>query len=237
MDIKVLEDKFTVVDLSHSIDEKIPIWPGELGFSREIAKDYEDWGYRGLIYTMGACLGTHMDAPLHFDKDGMSLSEIPLSNLIVSCYCIDVSSKCSDDLLIEEKDIVDFEKQHGTIKAKSIVVVCTGWDKRWENTKDYINQDSNLKMHFPGFSLEAAKLLLKREVVGIDALSPDGSEKNGFDVHELFLKNEKYFIENLTNLQKLPPTGSYIIALPLKIIKGTEISIRAIGLIPYKLKT
>jgi kynurenine formamidase len=236
---KVIEDRFNVVDLSHDISEKTVTWRGETGFSREIQVDYDSEGYRSLIYTFGACVGTHMDAPAHFDKGGTSLADIPLNNLIIPCCCIDVSSKSSDNFLISSKDIDNFEKKYGEIPPKSIVFGYTGWDDRWDDHKAYRNEDSDKKMHFPGFSLESAKLLLKRDVVGIgiDTLSPDGSENNGFDVHNLLLKSGKYFIENLTNLKKVPPKGSYVIALPLKIVEGTEIAVRVIALIPDGLKS
>jgi kynurenine formamidase len=118
------------------------------------------------------------------------------------------------------------------IQANSFVVGFTGWSRRWGDPDQYRNV-VNGSMCFPGFSQEAAELLLERNVagVGIDTLSPDGSNME-FPVHLSFLRAGKVLLENLTNLDRLPAAGSYILALPLKIKGGTESPIRAVGLIP-----
>lgn len=78
-------------------------------------------------------------------------------------------------------------------------------------------------MHFPGFFKEAIDYLLTKNIVGIgiDALSSDGSDIN-FAVHHKILAAGKYIIENLCSLEKLPPQGSKVITLALKIKNGSE---------------
>ncbi len=117
----------------------------------------------------------------------------------------------------------------------NLVVGYTGWSKFWNNPDKYRNADELNQLHIPGFSTQAAELLLKRNVVGIgiDTLSPDGGNTT-FPVHHLMLKAGKYLIENLTNLEYMPATGAWVITLPLKIDGGTESPIRALGLVPNK---
>ncbi len=88
---------------------------------------------------------------------------------------------------------------------------------------------------FPSVSPGAAELLLDRGVnaLGIDTLSPDRPE-DGFPVHRLFLGADKIIIENVAHLDSMPPAGSFVMVLPMKIENGTEAPVRLAGLIPRK---
>lgn len=67
--------------------------------------------------------------------------------------------------------------------------------------------------------------------LGIDTLSPDRPNE-GYPVHRTLLSAGKYIIENIANSEQLPPTGSFVLALPLKIRQATEAPMRLIGLLP-----
>jgi kynurenine formamidase len=60
-------------------------------------------------------------------------------------------------------------------------------------------------------------------------LSPDRPE-NGYLVHKLLFEHNKYIVENITNAKKLPPSGAYSLALPMKMDELTEALVRLIGL-------
>ncbi|WP_371254337.1 hypothetical protein [Orientia tsutsugamushi] len=66
--------------------------------------------------------------------------------------------------------------------------------------------------------------------IGIDTLSPDRPE-DGFKVHKTFLSADKIIVENVANLDSIPPTGSFVMILPIKIKDGTEAPVRLVGLI------
>jgi kynurenine formamidase len=219
------------IDLTHTLNPDVPTWEYSKGFISRIEMDYSQ-GCRVQSYEMAAGIGTHMDAPAHFFQDGKQIAEIPLNALIAPCFVIDVSKKAHPDYLILQSDIEEFENTHGVISEGSFVIGNTGWFKKWKNPKKYRNQDRSGKMHFPGFSPEAVSLLLKRKIVGIgiDTLSPDGPNV-AFPVHRSLLKADKYIVENLTALDRIPPTGATIILLPLKIDDGTESPIRAVAII------
>lgn len=227
-----MHKQFTFVDLTHTITTSIPAWQGTDSFSTNIIRDYHQ-GLRTQQFNIGSNTGTHLDAPAHFYKNAPAVDDIPLDKLIVPAYVIDVSSKASEDYRISGDDITEFEKQYGQIPEGSLVIGNTGWHRNWIEPKKYRNLDSSNVMHFPGFSLEAAQLLLERNIVGIaiDTLSPDGADTT-FPVHKLLLKAGKYIIENIANIEKLPPTGAYVIALPLKIHGAVEAPMRIIGLVP-----
>ena len=104
-------------------------------------------------------------------------------------------------------------------------MIKTGWERFWNEPQKYRN-----KHIFPSVSADAANLLLQRGVaaLSIDTLSPDSPE-DGFNVHRIFLGNNKLLIENAANLDKMPSTGSYVMICPIKIKDGTEASTRVVG--------
>ena len=224
--------QFTYIDLTHTVTTSIPAWQGTDSFSTNIIRDYHQ-GHRTQQFNIGSNTGTHLDAPAHFEQHAQMIDDIPLDKLIVPACVIDVSSKASEDYRISVDDIIAFEKKHGQISAGSLVIGNTGWHRHWIEPKKYRNLDPHNVMHFPGFSLEAAKHLLQRSIVGIaiDTLSPDGADST-FPVHKLLLHAGKYIIENIANIEKLPPIGAYVIALPLKIHDAVEAPMRIVGLVP-----
>ncbi len=220
-----------IIDLTHLLNGDIPTWNGTCGFHSEIKMDYPK-GCRVQQYKMHAGVGTHMDAPSHFYKDGKHIADMPLEQLIVPGHVIDVTKRRAPDLLISPADLKAYEEKHGKIEKNSLVIGYTGWGAFWNDTTRYRNADAKGKMHFPGFSKKAAEFLLERDIagLGIDTLSPDGSN-HGFPVHELILGAGKYILENLTNLDKLPPKGALCLALPIKVDQGTEAAVRAVALL------
>lgn len=215
------------IDLTHTLTPDIPTWTGRCGFETHIAMDY-DQGLRVMKFKGQTGIGTHMDAPNHFFPNAKSIDEIGLENFLIPLYVLDVRDKMSPDLMISKEDILSFEKKHGGIQKKSLFIGFTGWGKFWNDPLKYRND-----LRFPGFHIEAADLLSERDVcgIGIDTLSPDGSNMS-FPVHKKFLGENRYIIENLASLEKLPPMGALGIVLPMKIQGGSEAPIRAIAHIP-----
>jgi kynurenine formamidase len=111
-------------------------------------------------------------------------------------------------------------------------MVKTGWSKFWNEPSKYHNNHV-----FPSVSAAAAELLVERGVsaIGIDTLSPDRPE-DGFKVHKAFLGADKIIIENIANLDSMPPTGSFCLVLPIKIKDATEAPVRLVGLIEREIK-
>lgn len=229
--MKLFAEKFKIIDLTYSLDENVPTWNGSCGFHQELKLDYEG-GCRVYSYKCHAGIGTHMDAPSHFIPGGKDIGDISLEQLIVPVSLIDVRDKAHADFFLSAQDILDFEKKHGVIPPKSLVIGYTGWGKYWNDVDKYRSPDAQGKMHYPGFSAEAAELLLQRQIagIGIDTLSPDGSHKS-FPVHHLILGAGKYILENLANLDQMPSSGAYAIVLPMKVRAGTEAPVRAIALL------
>ena len=224
------------IDLTHDLHSGVPTWSGEAEFETEILKDYPNCGYRLHQYTLRkAGVGTHFDSASHFFQNGRTVLEYELRELIVPACVLNVTkqARLSADYQISIEDIEKWEQANGRIPENSLFIAYTGWEYFWSNREKYLNKDPNGIRHFPGFSKDAAEILLSRKVVGlgIDALSPDPGNSQTFDVHRCFLGGGKYLLENLCNLSKLPPSGAWILTLPLKVRDGSEAPARVVGVI------
>lgn len=222
---------YHIVDLSHTLDEAIPSWNGSCGFHQEVKLDYNsniEISFRVQQLKMHAGIGTHLDAPAHCNLGKKTIHQLDLNNLVAPCVMINVSAQADENYSLSLDEVKLFEKTHGIIQPKSFVIIRTGWEKFWKEPKKYHNN-----YRFPSVSKAAADFLIERQVVGlgIDTLSPDRPE-SGFLVHAAFLGCEKYIIENIANAASLPPTGSWIMPLPIKTYGGTEAPMRLVGCIP-----
>jgi kynurenine formamidase len=125
-----------------------------------------------------------------------------------------------------------WEKKHGRISDGSIVLLRTGWASRWPDAAKYRNQDAQGKMHFPGFSADAAKFLIARKVSGIgcDTLSTDYGASDDFAVHHLVLGAGLYQLENLADLRDVPEAGAFLVVAPIKLEGGSGGPVRVFAI-------
>jgi kynurenine formamidase len=184
--------------------------------------------------------GTHMDAPIHFAEGKLSAAEVPLTSCIAPLCVIDVSEACERDAdyRMIAADIEGWEKRHGRIPAGSIVLMRSGWGARWPDKKRYLGTDKPLdvpNLHFPGYSKEAAELLVNERAIAalaIDTASIDYGQSKDFIAHQVLNGANKPAFENIANADKLPPTGATFVALPLKIEGGSGGPARIIAVLP-----
>lgn len=226
---------YTIIDLTHTLTAEVPTWNGFCGFCLNVKENY-DHDFLAQEMNMRSGIGTHMDAPAHRIQGGLAIDEIPIEKFIAPCCVIDVSDKAEADYQISVGDVEIYEKTFEKIPKGALVIGYTGWSRFWPDEATYRNVDAEGHMRFPSFSAQAVEVLLKREIVGIaiDTLSPD-PENSDYPVHQLILGSGKYIIENIADCSQIPPRGSYIIALPLRVQKGAESPIRMIALVPKDL--
>ena len=116
-----------------------------------------------------------------------------------------------------------------------MVLMYTGWSRKWSDYDAYKNQDEDGRMHFPGFSEEAATFLVEeREIngIGIDNLSVDAAAGPGFPAHGIVNGAGKFHLENVANVHLLPPSGAYLIVAPIKIEGGSGGQVRIFAVVP-----
>lgn len=224
------------VDLTHPIHHNMAFWPGGVTFTKEALATYENNGYLLHKFTMGENTGTHVDAPAHFIRGNRSIDQLPLDQLILPIVVIDAKAQVADnpDYQLTIADIEHWEAEHGRIPANSLVILNSGWHHRFDTPKRYLNMDDNNVMHFPGYSPQAAVLLVKRNIagIGIDTLSLDHGPSTTFATHVVMLTANKYQIENLANLDALPATGATAVIGVLPVRGGSQAQARIFALLP-----
>jgi len=177
-----------------------------------------------------------MDAPAHFPPGKVTVDEIPAKQLMGPAVVLDVRAEGAKDadFQLPAASVEEWEKRHGRIPEGAIVLLRTGWASRWPDAQRYRNQDAQGKMHFPGFSSVAAKLLIERKVSGLgcDTMSIDYGASGDFAVHRLALGAGLYHLENLADLTELPESGAFLIAAPIKLEGGSGGPVRVFALLP-----
>jgi kynurenine formamidase len=228
--------KTRVIDLSYALSDKLVAWPGDAkAFEAKANATIEKNGYFTRSFWMLEHYGTHMDAPAHFPPGKTTLDKIAVERFFGPAVILDVRSEAerNPDYQLTVKRIEAWEERHGKIPAGAIVVLRTGWASRWPDVVRYRNQDANGIMHFPGFSLEAAKFLLERKISGLgcDTLSIDPGNSPDFPVHHTVLGAEAFQLENLADLKDLPEAGAFLIAAPIKLEGGSGGPVRVFALV------
>lgn len=224
----VMEGKALVVDLTYPLNEKNAYWPvgNYVPFKYEvIANIRKDRVFSGR-YSAPEHLGTHIDAPNHFEQNQPSVDQIPFEQLVGPAVVINVEEKVEKnaDYTLLLSDILSWEKENGQIPAGAVVLLNTGWSKRWNDFEKYKNADKTGRMRFPGYSKESASFLVEKRYIkgiGIDTLSGDCGICSDFQVHHIINGAGKFILENVANLDKLPPKGATLILAPIKIEGGS----------------
>jgi kynurenine formamidase len=229
--------KTRVLDLSYAINDKLVPWPGdEKYFEAKVNATIEKNGYFTRSFWMLEHYGTHLDAPAHFPPGKATVDQIPAKQLFGPAVVIDIRAESGKDAdyQLPAARVEDWEKQHGRIPQGAIVLLRTGWASRWQDAKRYRNQDAAGTMHFPGFSVDAAKLLIGRRASGLgcDTMSVDFGASQDFAVHHLALGAGLYHLENLADLSELPESGAYLIVAPIKLEGGSGGPVRVFALLP-----
>ena len=234
---------YDLVDLSHSYGSETLYWPTSPSRFEKTVISFGETESGGFYSAFSICTpehgGTHLDAPLHFAADGLSTEKIRLENLIAPAVVIDVSEKAAADrnYLLSANDVRSFEDQHGRINPGAIVLLRTGWSKYWPNAESYLGDDTPgdaSKLTFPSYGEDAARLLVEERkvaILGVDTASIDFGRSQDFVVHRAAAARNVSGLENLTNLDSLPATGSLVLALPMKIEGGSGGPVRVVALV------
>jgi kynurenine formamidase len=232
-----------VVDLTYPFDDKTIYWPtSPTGFVHEkVFYGKTEGGFFYSAYNAGAPEhgGTHLDAPVHFAEGRATADTVPLSRLIGPAVVVDVAAAAASDVdyRVTREDIEAFERAHGAIEPSTLVLIRTGWGTRWPDKKRYLGDDRPGRadaLHFPGIGADAARALVERRVdaVGIDTASIDHGPSQDFMAHQLLLGADIPAFENVASMESLPPRGTLVIALPMKIRGGSGGPLRIVAVLP-----
>lgn len=239
-----LADAFAViaskpkVDLTHAFSPTTPVWSG-FGQARmtpavdprtleayTIARN----GFRATYYAMVGQYGTHVDPPAHFSPTGKTMDEIPLDAMILPLIVLDDTPYLSADPshAFSLDDLAAWEKLHGPVPKGAFVALRTDMSKDWLGDPARFKRDP-----FPAWSLPVLKVLFEqRGATAIGHESMDTDDTKGMESETYVLGSGHYQIEVMDNLDKVPPTGAFIVATWPKVKNGLGFPARVFAVLP-----
>jgi kynurenine formamidase len=234
-----------IVDLSHAYDARAIFWPTAAPFRLEKVADGMTPGgyyYAANDFFTSEHGGTHIDSPIHFAQGRQTVDRIPLERLIGAAVVIDVTEAAAKDAdyQVTADDLQRAEASGGRIPDRAILLIRTGYSKRWPDAATYLGTAERgaaavAKLRFPGLHPHAAAWLIANRsisAIGIDTASIDYGQSTLFESHRTLFAKDVPAFENLTNLDRLPARGAHIVALPMKIAGGSGAPLRAVAILP-----
>lgn len=228
------------VDLSHSFSPTTPLCEvlPKTTFNKVLS--YKEHGVLSHAYNFVGQCGTHIDPPCHLVDGLRALDQITLEELILPLVVIDVHKEVQDnpDYMLQISDVVNWEAQYGELPSQAFVAMRTDWSERWPDDAAVQNRDSAGVTHWPGWSMEVLRFLAEeRSVVAIghETIGTDGgidTARGNYERQHYWQAQDRYQIELMANLHKLPPFGSILICAFPVAEKGSGFPARVIAVIP-----
>ncbi|MDR2966526.1 MAG: cyclase family protein [Methanobacteriaceae archaeon] len=204
------------IDLTHELKNDTQVYPGDPKFilinSKDTNKDYSLLEIGGNLHT-----GTHIDAPYHYIANGKKVKNLLLENLIGKSNVFDISHiNPNKEINIEYIPTLNKtrEKKYSTtndlIKGlEKIIILKTSWCNNWG--------DENYFTENPYISKEVAKIFVENNISGVAIDSPSVDSYGENKIHKIFLKNNIWIVENLTNMNKIYEGIYKVFFIPLNI--------------------
>lgn len=235
-------EAFDVVDLSHSLGPGSPyiqVRDATFPFHRAPIATIATRGVYANRWELTEHIGTHLDAPCHFDERARCVDAVPIADLFAEAVVIDLSTRARADADTELTldDLSAWQAQHGAFPPRCAVLLHSGWESRWPSQERFANADANGVMHFPGFSRAAVEQLAKSpEVLGIgtDTFSLDPGRDARYEGHRILSSAGKWALECLANLGQLPARGARLFVGAPKVEAASGTPARVIAWVPRR---
>jgi len=228
------------IDLTHAFSSAIPRWPGFPAEERKTIYTYEKDGFFAELFTHVGQYGTHCDPPGHFHKGLRMIDEIPVKEMILPLVVIDCSQRvaANPDYQLVLGDVTAWEEKHGRIPAGSFVAMRSDWSKRFTDFDAFYNKDEKGQSHYPGWTLDALKFLFDQRgvtAIGHEPIDADAAvaQKEGFFSCESYvLETNRFQVELLANLDKVPEAGALLVCSWPKPKSGSGFPARVFAILP-----
>ena len=209
-----------LIDLTHSISPKMPVYPGTEPPLFTTGCSIDDNGFLEKKITLYSHTGTHIDAPAHLIKGSNTLNRLSIKHFYGKAFLLNLA-----DIKNRTIGIKELEPHRDTISQAEFLLIYTGWSLYWGNEKYFSN--------YHVLSSEAADWLSRFGLkgVGFDTISADKADTQNFPVHKAFLQKDTIIVENLTNLEKLPCDHFIFSCFPLKFEDADGSPVRAVAII------
>ncbi|XP_052076234.1 isatin hydrolase-like [Mytilus californianus] len=235
---------FDIVDLSHTIGPttiRLPFYPP---YNFTVIKKYFDENLNIWIeenwFGMAEHTNTHVDAPAHMFRGRPFMNEVPLEKMVGPGVIIDVTEKVAVNFVygVMVDDLLNWEAQFGKIPDYAVVIMNSGWYKKYPDPELVFGSQNwtNMQTHrFPSWTIDAVEwLLCNRHVlaVGVDTPSVDLRGLGALPVHKRLFRESIIALEGVANLDAIPPCKSTIFIPPLKLYKGSGAPARIFATVP-----
>lgn len=232
------------IDLTHAFGPGIPHYVAFPDEERETLFHYDEGvgshgtGFLAHRYTHIGQWGTHVDPPAHFARGGRFLDELPVTDMILPLVVVDVRQQVAadPDHTLSVDDVQAHEAQHGQIPAGAFVALQTGWADRWPDGEAMANKDDQGVAHYPGWGVDALTFLVQERAVtaiGHETTDTDPGvavSAGSLAAESYILDADKWQIELLTGLDRVPPTGALVVATWPKPQQGSGFPARVFAI-------
>lgn len=207
-----------VIDLTHTISEDMPVFPGSETPKLTTKSTYEKDGFKETLLQMYSHVGTNMDPPAHIFTNRKTLDQFSPEQFIGKALVVD----CRD---LKEGQVIAMDKINiDKAKLADFLLFNLGWDKRW-NLDTYFNDYPCIDDTVLEFILNSNFKGIGFDVMGLDLLRDENLTRH----KALFKDTDIVNIENLTNLDQCGNDLFWLSCFPLKIENCDGFPIRAIA--------
>lgn len=209
-----------VIDLTHTIQETMPVYPGTEPSRLIPANSYEKDGFKETLLQMYSHTGTHMDPPAHLFPGRTTLDDFPVSQFLGKALVIDCRS-LKEGQAITMAQLAPYGDK---VRQADFLLFNLGWDKRW-GTDAYFGDypcvddavlDFIIQSHYKGIGFD---------VIGLDPIADENLTRH----KKLFQSCDMVNIENLKNLDQCGSDLFWFSCFPLKLAQSDGAPIRAVA--------
>ena len=209
-----------VIDLTHTICEDMPVYPGTETPKLKAANSYELDGFKETKLTMFSHTGTHIDPPAHLFPNGLTLDQFPPEQFIGKALVIDCR-----DLRCGEAITMEHLRAYGEApQAADFLLFNLGWDKYW-GTDSYFGDYPCIDDAVLDYILAGSYKGIGFDVIGLDPIADANLPR-----HKKLLADKP--IINIENLKNLHLCGSQLFhfgCFPLKTADADGAPARAMA--------
>jgi kynurenine formamidase len=233
------------VDLTHSFEPGIPHWPGFPDEKTETLFWYDPGvapgsGFYAQYFSHVGQWGTHVDPPAHFVKGGRTLDQIGVKEMIMPMVVIDAHEQAArnPDYVLTMDDVKSWETRHGPVPEGSFVAMRTDWSARWPDMAAMQNKDADGISHYPGWSLEVLEYLYETRKIGASGHETTDTDpglvtsKDQFPLETYILNQDRFQIELLASLERVPEAGALAVVTFPKPKNGSGFPARIFAILP-----
>jgi kynurenine formamidase len=226
-----------VIDMTYPLTTDFPLYP--VYDPVRVAEKFscEKDGFCVKSWAFDEHSGTHVDAPAHFGDGAQTVDQIAPEELILPIAVIDIRERVEHDhdATVIPDDVLDWERRQGPLPERCALFALTGWGSRVHDPAAYLNADAEGTLHSPGFSPELTEFIKDERpgvrAIGLDTASLDIGASADFRAHVSWLPSGRYGIENLANLDALPPLGAVGIVGAPRLAGGSGGPSRVLALV------